>query len=156
MIPENKRVYLDEAGIDNNDEYAYAWGLRGKRVYGLKRARRSCRLNIISALDEKQIKAPFVFEGNCTTEVFLSYAEQILVKTLVPGKTVIMDNASFHKSAKLKQIIEEANCHLLYLPPYSPDLNPIEHHWFGIKNAIRKLIPKYDGDLYACATEVLA
>jgi len=88
---------LDEAGIDNNDEYGFAWGPKQERVYGLKKARRSCRLNIISTLNEKKIKAPFVFEGSCTTEVFLSYAEQILVKTLTPGMTVIMDNASFHK-----------------------------------------------------------
>jgi len=67
-----------------------------------------------------------------------------------------MDNACFPKSQKLKEMIENAGCQLLYLPPYSPDYNPIEHHWFGIKNAIRKLIPKYGGDLYACATEVFA
>jgi transposase len=65
-----------------------------------------------------------------------------------------MDNSSFHKSPKLKEIINAKGCNLLFLPPYSPDFNPIEHQWFGIKNAFRKHIPQFEGDLYKCAAKI--
>jgi transposase len=155
IVPAN-RVFLDETGIDNNDEYAFGWGPKGKRIYGLKKARRTQRLNIIATLNEKNIDAPFVFEGYCDQEIFNAYAEKILLKSLRPGQTVILDNASFHKSPKLEQIIKKAGCELLYLPPYSPDFNPIEKRWSAIKNSFRKLIPKYDGDLNKCASEVFS
>lgn len=58
---------------------------------------------------------------------------------LLPGQTVILDNATFHKSEKIRERIEKANCTLKYLPPYSPDLNEIEHYWFPIKNRVRKM-----------------
>lgn len=57
----------------------------------------------------------------------------------MPGMIVVMDNANFHKSCRIKELIKDAKCQLLYLPPYSPDLNPIEHYWHKIKSAIRKL-----------------
>jgi len=63
-----------------------------------------------------------------------------------------MDNASFHKSKKIKEIIEKANCRLLYLPAYSPDLNPIEHFWFALKNSMRKLLHQNKADLYEAAS----
>jgi transposase len=59
---------------------------------------------------------------------------------LKPGKTIILDNATFHKSASIKELIESVECELQYLPPYSPDLNEIEHYWFPIKNRVRKSI----------------
>ena len=66
------------------------------------------------------------FDGNTNTEVFNTGISEFLLKELSPGKTVIMDNASFHCSRKTRDLIESAGCNLLYLPPYSPDLNPIE------------------------------
>jgi transposase len=79
-----------------------------------------------------------MFEGHCNTAIFEAYIEEVLVPTLKAGMTVIIDNASFHKSIKIKISIEAAGCKLIYLPPYSPDLNPIEHYWHKIKTAIRK------------------
>lgn len=81
-----------------------------------------------------------MFEGHCNTATFEVYLEKVLVPSLAPGMTVIIDNASFHKSAKIKQLIEDAKCKLLFLPPYSPDLNPIEHCWHKIKTTIRKIM----------------
>lgn len=153
-IPEESQVYVDETGIDDNEEQVFAWGPKGERIYGLKKARRNQRLNIIASLNRRKIEAPFVFEGYCTREIFDAYAENVLAKTLIPGQTVVLDNASFHKSKKLQEIIEQAGCKLLYLPPYSPDFNPIEHHWWAIKNAIRKWLPKLDYDLEKCVDKV--
>ena len=123
----------------------------GQRVYGLKKAKKTQRLNIIAALNQSRIIAPFVFEGYCSREVFNTYAEQILIKELKPGQKVIMYNASFHKSPYLKSIIENAGCNLLYLPSYSPDFNPIEHRWPGIKDSFRKIMSKFKWDLFDCA-----
>lgn len=72
--------------------------------------------------------------------VFEQWLSEKLVPELKAGQTVILDNASFHKSEKIREIIESAGCELKYLPPYSPDLNDIEHYWFPIKNRVRKSI----------------
>ena len=142
--------------MDNNVEYPFAWGPKGQRIFGLKKARRTQRINIIASLNNNNIDAPFVFEGYCTQELFDVYAKRILAKSLKPGQTVILDNASFHKSPQIKNIITQAGCSLLYLPPYSPDLNPIEHKWFGIKTDLKKLLPRFDGDLDKCTTHLFS
>jgi transposase len=141
---------LDEFGIDNNEEYAYGWGPKGQRVYGLKLGRASKRVSMIGALNRRKIVAPFVFEGYCNTELFYAYLRKFLRKTLKAGQTVIMDNASFHKSPKVLRLIKQAKCNLLYLPPYSPDFNPIEKKWFPLKNNIRKHLPNNNYDLQKC------
>lgn len=90
-------------------------------------------------LCNNKIIAPIIFEGTCDTDVFLSYVEQILIKELTFGQIVVMDNINFHKDPKVKELIESVGCSILFLPTYSPDLNPIEHHWFKIKRKIRKI-----------------
>lgn len=145
---------MDESGINNNDVYPYAWGFKGKRIEGLKLGRHSQRLSIISGLNRQKLIAPFVFDGHCNSEVFCTYLKKVLIKEVKPGQTIIMDNASFHKSKKVKRIIKKAKCNLLYLPRYSPDLNPIEHKWFGLKSKIKKYITLYNNDLYKCCEHV--
>ena len=135
-------MYMDESGIDDNEHRLYGWNEKGTRLHGLKPGYKKKRVSIMSALCNKQLQAPFIFEGYCTTEMMIQYTEQILLPTLKEGQFVIMDNASFHKSPKIKQLIESAGCKLIYLPPYSPDFNPIEHYWHKIKNSIRKLLSK--------------
>lgn len=151
FIPEKLRCYLDESGIDDNEVYHYAWGPKGERIYGLKMGYKNKRLSIISTLNQGKVQAPFVFEGYCNTEIICFYIEKILIPTLMPGQVIIMDNASFHKSRKIEQLIEEAGCRLLYLPTYSPDLNPIEHFWSPIKSYMRKALPKNNYDLFEAA-----
>lgn len=86
--------------------------------------------------------APFYFTGYCNTEVILAWVEHILIPELEPGQTVIWDNAKFHKSPEIEILIESAGCKLLFLPPYSPDLNPIEHFWAELKAWIRRFRTK--------------
>jgi len=93
---------------------------------------------MIAALNAKNIKAPFYFEGHTDTEVFNGWVADCLVPELMPGQTVILDNASFHKSPKTKFLVEGVGCHLKYLPTYSPDFNPIEPQWAILKARIRK------------------
>ncbi|MCZ6919771.1 MAG: transposase, partial [Rickettsia endosymbiont of Ixodes persulcatus] len=80
-----------------------------------------------------------IFEGNCNKEIFTTYVETILTKELHPGQAVIMDNINFHKDNIIRELIESVGYRILFLPTYSPDLNPIEHYWFKIKNEIRKV-----------------
>jgi transposase len=77
-------------------------------------------------------------EGPTTREVFEAYLEQVLVPTLVPGQIVVMDNLSAHKGGRVKGIIEGRGCELLYLPPYSPDLSPIEQAFSKVKGLLRR------------------
>ena len=144
-------VFLDECGIDDNEKPAYAYGLKGKRVYAEKNCNRKTRLSIISALNQNTLQAPFFFDGYCNRPVFEIYIERVLLPTLKPGQTIILDNASFHKGGKIEKLIRSAGCEIEYLPPYSPDFNPIEHHWFSIKNRIKKYLPLFNRDIFKAA-----
>ena len=97
------------------------------------------RVSMIAGLCSRKIIAPVIFEGSCDTKVFLSYVEQILIKELTHGQIVVMDNINFHKNPKVKKLIESVGCSIMFLPTYSPDLNPIEHYWFKVKHQIRKV-----------------
>lgn len=147
-------VYSDETGIDDNEVPITGWALRGERCYAQKQAERTTRYNITAALNLNFLFAPFIFEGYSNSSVFETYVERILVPSLRPGMVVIIDNASFHKSKKIAQLIEAVGCRVIFLPPYSPDLNPIEHHWTAIKNAIR-CAAQNSGDFYDAAVQTL-
>jgi transposase len=84
------------------------------------------------------IGPPIAVEGSTTREVFEAYLEQALAPALKPGQIVVMDNLSAHKGGRVREIVEGRGCELLYLPPYSPDLNPIEEAFPKIKGLLRK------------------
>lgn len=92
-----------------------------------------------------------VYQGYCTGKLIVAWLEQCLLPQLSPGQVIVMDNAPFHKSSQIREVIEAAGCELLYLPSYSPDFNPIEHWWHRIKNAIRKELPQHDFDINKAA-----
>lgn len=142
--------------MDNHEVYASAWGLKGKRVHHEKHGKRSQRISIIGGLNSNEIIAPLVFEGYTNSAVFITYLKDVLVPKLEKGQIVVMDNATFHKDSEIQKIIEDAGCTLKYLPPYSPDLNPIEHHWHSLKNSFRKNLKKYCFDLFKTAQSIFA
>ena len=82
------------------------------------------------------------YKGTCDTELFNTWIAKRLIPELVQGQVVVLDNASFHKSEDTKKLIENAGCKILFLPPYSPDLNPIEIFWANLKDIIRKIAHK--------------
>jgi transposase len=131
-------VYLDECGIDHGHRLARGWGKRSERLIGQKPGNRTGRTSIIAALCTGSLIAPFCFKGYCNAAVFVEYVRQCLCPTLTPGQVVIMDNARFHQAKEVRQLIEEKQCTLRYLPTYSPDLNPIEHCWQPIKHTYAK------------------
>lgn len=131
-------MYVDESGMNDNDFCPYAYSAIGTRHYEAHPGHYTKRIGMIGGLCNKSFMAPFMFEGHCNTTVFELYVKHVLVPKLEMGMVVVIDNASFHKSTRIKNLIEGVGAKLIYLPPYSPDLNPIEHYWHKIKTTIRK------------------
>ncbi len=131
-------VYVDEAGIDNREDYPYGYCKIGQRFYAFKSGKRSERVSWIAALKEASLFAPMTFTGSCNRDLFEMWLEQCLMPQLQPGDVIVIDNASFHHSQALEEIVAQAGCEIWYLPPYSPDLNKIEHWWFVLKNWMRQ------------------
>lgn len=113
------------------------WGPKGDRLRGYAPQGRWRTLTFLGALRCDQLTAPCVFDGPINGECFRAYVEQQLVPTLKPGDIVIMDNLGSHKSAALRRMIRAAGARLRFLPPYSPDLNPIEQAFAKIKHWMR-------------------
>ena len=137
-IPEKDRIYLDESGVNQYLFRGYGRSLRGEKVMGEVSGNRFARESFIAALSEGKFLAPMCFQGTCNTDLFNAWLKEVLVPQLPPGKLLILDNATFHRSKESQKIVEKAKCSLMFLPPYSPDLNPIEKHWANLKNKIRE------------------
>lgn len=130
--------------MDERDDYGYGWCQRGLRFEALKSGRRTGRVNMLAAYCQQQLMAPFTVEGACNRVVFETWLETCLIPVLQPGQVVIVDNATFHHGGRIAELIEAAGCRLLYLPPYSPDLNRIEKCWAWLKSRIRKSLSYFD------------
>ncbi len=111
----------------------YAWAPRGEKVHGTRSGQRRPRTSLIAALVGKNLMEPMLFDGTCDTDVINLWLEERLCPALTPETVVVMDNAAFHKSPKTRDLIHAAGCELLFLPPYSPDLMPIEQKFASLK-----------------------
>ena len=131
---KNSIVYVDESGFESHVYRPHAWSPRGQKTYGERHGTRRQRTNLIAGRMGKKLLAPVLFEGATNASFFNMWLTDILFKELPEGATVVMDNAAFHKTTKTKEIFEGTSFHLLYLPPYSPDLNPIEKDFANLKN----------------------
>ena len=114
------------------------WGTRGERIRGFAPHGRWRTLTFLGALRCDSFTAPCLFDGPINGECFRAYVEQILLPSLRPGDIVVMDNLAAHKVTGVRQAIEARGAELLYLPPYSPDLNPIENAFAKLKAHVRK------------------
>lgn len=146
-IGPQQLVYIDESGIDITEVRDRGWGRKGKPLRAKKSGKYYQRTNIIAGLNLNKPIAPMVFNGSCNTKLFETWVEQFLIKELKAGQVVIMDNATFHKSQKTKELIESVGCKVIFLPPYSPDFNPIEKFWANMKRWIKDKIVEI-ADLY--------
>ncbi len=136
-------VYVDESGIDSYVYQSFGYAPRGTKVFGEISGKRYARESFVAAKCGSEILAPFCFQGTCHTDLFNFWLETCLIPVLKPGQIVILENATFHKSEKTKTLIENASCILLFLPPYSPDLNPIETFWANLKAKIRGFLKTF-------------
>jgi transposase len=132
-----KLVFIDETWIKTNMAPLRGWGPKGKRLRGFAPHGHWRTLTFLGALRCDRLTAPCVFDGPINGQCFRAYVEQQLVPILKPGDIVIMDNLGSHKAAVIRQIITAAGARLWFLPPYSPDLNPIEQTFAKIKHWMR-------------------
>jgi transposase len=142
-IPLDKRIYLDESGINQHLCRRYGRSPRGEKIIGEISGMSFARESFIACLSRGKLLSPMCFQGTCNTGLFNAWLEKMVVPQLQPGQVLILDNASFHRSEESKKLVESAGCRLMFLPPYSPDLNPIEKCWANIKAKVRELVPKF-------------
>ena len=124
--------------MDHRLDREYGRAPRGERIYQAVAGKRRERTRIIAAAQQNKRVAPLVFQGSCNTEVVNVYFEQVLLPALPPGSVIVLDNARFHQSPTTQKLVAAAGCQWLFLPPYSPDLNPSEHLWAACKTRLRK------------------
>jgi transposase len=136
-LDPRRLVFIDETWIKTNMAPLRGWGLRGQRLDARVPHGNWKTLTFVAALRHDRVDAPCVIDGPINGDLFTAYVEQVLVPTLRPGDVVVLDNLASHKGRRARRAIRQAGAHLLFLPPYSPDLNPIEQLFAKLKHLMR-------------------
>ena len=140
-------VFIDEAGAKTNMTRLRGRSARGARCHASAPGGRWNSTTMISSVRIDGSTACVAIPGATDAEVFRTYVREVLLPTLSPGDIVVMDNLSAHKNPETIALIEGAGAEVLFLPPYSPDFNPIEMMWSKVKNSIRSQEPRDDAQL---------
>ncbi len=157
VIPKSmdRLVFIDETGANTKMIRRYGWGPKSARVISDVPFGHWVTTTFVGALRTTGMTAPLVVDGPMNGDVFLAYVEQQLIKTLKRHDVVIMDNLSSHKRAGVREAIESVGAHLAYLPPYSPDLNPIELVFAKVKQLLRSMACRTRDALWKAMQSVL-
>jgi len=131
-------VFVDETGTNTKMVRLYGRTPKGQRVIGKQPWGHWKTTTFVAGLRIGELSAPFLLDGAMNREAFETYVEKVLAPSLSHGDVVIMDNLAAHKGSKVRQLIERVGARLLLLPPYSPDLNPIERLFAKFKALLRK------------------
>jgi transposase len=137
-VDAERLVFVDEMGTNVSLSPLYAWSRKGERAFGSALRNWAKNVTLLASITRRGLGPCLAVEGATTREVFETYLERVLAPTLGPGQVVVMDNLSAHKGGRVKEIIEGRGCELLYLPPYSPDFNPIEQAFSKVKGLMRR------------------
>jgi transposase len=137
-LDPKRLVFIDETWAKTNMTRRHGRCSRGTRLVAKVPHRHWRTLTFLAALRCDRLDAPCVIDGPINGDSFLAYVEQVLVPTLKPGDVVIMDNLGSHKRQAIRRAIRAAGAKLFFLPPYSPDLNPIEQVFAKLKTLLRK------------------
>jgi transposase len=137
-VESRRFVFVDECSTNTSLTPLYAWSRRGERARCSTPRNWGANVTLLSSMSLRGIGPSLAVEGPTTREVFEAYLEQVLGPALSEGQVVVMDNLSSHKGSRVRELIEQRGCELMYLPPYSPDLNPIEEAFSKIKGLLRK------------------
>ena len=137
VAPE-RLVFIDETWTKTNMAPLRGWAPRGQRLTAEVPHGHWKTMTFLAALRHDRIEAPWLLDGPIDGDSFRTYVERVLVPTLKPGDIVIMDNLGSHKSKAVRQAIRSAGARLLFLPKYSPDLNPIEQLFAKLKHLLRQ------------------
>jgi len=133
-------VYIDEMGIDTFIYREYAYSARGAKVTGKISGKKFKRTSIVAAKIAKDIIAPLQYQGSMDSVLFEHWFEFHLIPLLPPNSTAVLDNASFHNKKRLALLAEKYGHRIVFLPPYSPHLNPIEKFWGWLKGKLKKVV----------------
>jgi len=143
-------VFVDESGIlrqaqlKNDLKNEYGRSPRGVKIVEDKKGRATEKVNLIAGLLEGEMIEPFVYDCNTNAQIFNMWLEQCLIPVLPPHCIIVLDNARFHKTLRTEEIIKKNGHQLLFLPTYSPDLNPIEKYWAVLKRKLKNLLTQCD------------
>jgi transposase len=136
-------IYVDETGIDRYYYRQHGWSRRGEKIYGKISGKKFARTSIVAGFFENKSLAPMQYFGTANAELFQAWFTKFLIPELPPNAAVVLDNASIHSKSKLYEICKHNNIELLFLPPYSPDLNPIEKFWANMKKFLDNYVYKF-------------
>lgn len=131
-------VFVDEMGANTSLLPLYAWSRQGERARLRAPRNRGKNTTLLASMSSEGMGTALAVQGGTNKAVFEAYVERVLAPSLEPGQVVVMDNLSAHKGEEVRELIEGRGCELLFLPPYSPDLNPIEQAFSKIKGLLRK------------------
>ena len=137
-LDARRLVFVDEIGTNTSLSPLYGWVKKGERAYCSVPRNRGPNTTLLSSMSMEGMGPSLAVEGSTNREVFEIYVERVLAPTLRRGQVVVMDNLSAHKGERVREVIEQQGCELLYLPSYSPDINPIEEAFSKIKGLMRK------------------
>jgi len=138
-IEPGRFVFVDEMGVHTSLASLYAYAPIGERAFFEVPRNRGKNTTLLASLHAAGMGPSMAVEGATTVRVFETYVERLLVPTLEPGQIVVMDNLGAHRPSRVRELIEARGCELLYLPAYSPDLNPIEEAFSKVKHILRKI-----------------
>lgn len=147
--------FLDESGTHLGFTRLYGRAAPGQRVGEGTPGSTGVHYTVVAALGWRGVHAPWVLDGAMDALTFTTYLEKVLAPTLRPGDIVLMDNLSAHKGEPVRQLIAARGARLEFLPPYSPDLNPIEQCWSKVKTALRAAKARTLAALLVALTQAL-
>ena len=137
-LDTKRLVFVDEMGTNTSLAPLYAWAPKGERAHCSIPRNRGANITLLASMSLEEMGPCMTVLGSTTSAVFETYVEQVLSPVLRPGQIVVMDNLTAHKGNRVKELIEQRGCQLLYLPPYSPDFNPIEQAFSKVKGLLRR------------------
>jgi transposase len=141
-LPVDRLIFLDESGCQRGMQRRLAWRRPGELAAAKSLRNRGTVTTVLGAISTRGCVAVMYGEGATTTEVFLAFLDQVLLPELRPGDVLVMDNLGAHQPDVVRRRLADAGVGLLFLPPYSPDLNPIEMAWSKLKTYVRSVAPE--------------
>ncbi len=154
-VAPQRLVFIDETWTKTNMAPLRGWAPRGQRLIGKAPHGRWKTMTFLAALRSDRIDAPWLIDGPINGERFRLYVEKVLIPTLKPGDIVIADNLGSHKGKAVRQALRAVGARLLFLPKYSPDLNPIEQVFAKLKHFLRKAAARTPDDVCAAIGKLL-
>jgi transposase len=156
-IEPDRFVFVDECSSNTSLAPLYGWARKGERAHQRVPRNWGKNITLISSIGKgRGMGASLVVEGSTNATVFHTYLQEVLCPTLKRGQVVVMDNLSAHKGERVRELIEARGCELIYLPPYSPDFNPIEQAFSKLKSYLRAACARTKDTLMKVIGEALS